>query len=74
MNKNILSEETQKLILFCLDSKDFTEAPKLLKLSDKKFQKLLIGNKKLLDNFDVSQFSQSQALLILNYLHQSIPF
>lgn len=69
MNKNILSEETQKLILFCLDSKDFTEAPKLLKLSDKKFQKLLIGNKKLLDDFDVSQFSQSQALLILNYLH-----
>tara|TARA_Y100000768_G_scaffold318900_1_gene254495 strand:+ start:91 stop:1365 length:1275 start_codon:yes stop_codon:yes gene_type:complete len=69
MKKNILSKETQKLILYCLDSKDFEKAPKLLKLSNKKFQRLMIDNKELLDDLDVSQFSQSQALLILNYLH-----
>ena len=69
MKKNILSNETKKLVLFCLDSKDFNEAPKLLDLSEKKFKKLIIDHKKLLDGFDASKFSQSQALLILNYLH-----
>ena len=69
MKKNILSKETKKLILYCLDSKDYEIAPKILKLSEKQFQQLMIDSNELLDDLDASQFSQSQALLILNYLH-----
>ena len=70
MKKNVLPQEIQKLILFCLEVKDFEEAPELLNLTEKKFQKLILANdRNRLDGFDSSQFSQSQTLLILNYLH-----
>ena len=69
MQKDILSNEVKKLIIYILDNNDFKEAPDLLNLSSQKFKELVINKDELFDKFDSSNLSQAQKLLISTYLH-----
>ena len=69
MQKDILSDDAKKLIVYLLDNDDFKEAPKLLNLTPQKFKELVIKRDELVEKFDSSCISQSQKLLISTYLH-----